>query len=33
VDFAIRDVPAIGMRLIFVRDPNEVMVELGFPFD
>jgi catechol 2,3-dioxygenase-like lactoylglutathione lyase family enzyme len=32
LDFNIQDVPAIGMRLIFVRDPNEVMVELGFPF-
>jgi catechol 2,3-dioxygenase-like lactoylglutathione lyase family enzyme len=25
------DVPQIGMHLIFVRDPNGVMVELGFP--
>lgn len=27
------DVPAIGMHLIFVRDPNEVLVELSFPLD
>jgi catechol 2,3-dioxygenase-like lactoylglutathione lyase family enzyme len=32
-DFEQRDVPAIGMRLIFVRDPNAVLVELGFPLD
>ncbi|MBA2933718.1 glyoxalase [Sphingomonas sp. CGMCC 1.13654] len=25
------DVTQIGMHLIFVRDPNGVMVELGFP--
>jgi len=25
------DVQAIGMHLIFVRDPNGIMVELGFP--
>lgn len=25
------DVPQIGTHLIFVRDPNGVMVELGFP--
>lgn len=25
------DVPAIAMHLIFVRDPNGIMVELGFP--
>lgn len=25
------DVPQIGMRLIFVCDPNGIMVELGFP--
>lgn len=25
------DVPMIGMHLIFVRDPNGIMVELGFP--
>jgi catechol 2,3-dioxygenase-like lactoylglutathione lyase family enzyme len=25
------DVPAIGMHLIFVRDPNGILVELGFP--
>lgn len=25
------DVPQIGMHLIFVRDPNGVLVELGFP--
>jgi catechol 2,3-dioxygenase-like lactoylglutathione lyase family enzyme len=25
------DVPMIGMHLIFVRDPNGVMVEIGFP--
>jgi catechol 2,3-dioxygenase-like lactoylglutathione lyase family enzyme len=31
VKFTTRDVPAIGMRLIFVRDPNDVLVELGFP--
>lgn len=29
--FSRQDVPAIGMHLIFVRDPNDVMVELGFP--
>ena len=27
------DVPPIGLHLIFVRDPNGVMVELGFPLD
>jgi catechol 2,3-dioxygenase-like lactoylglutathione lyase family enzyme len=26
-------VPEIEARLIFVRDPNEVMVELNFPLD
>jgi len=25
------DIPAIGMHLMFVRDPNGIMVELGFP--
>jgi catechol 2,3-dioxygenase-like lactoylglutathione lyase family enzyme len=25
------DVPQIASRLIFVRDPNEVMIELSFP--
>lgn len=29
--FSRRDVPMIGMHLIFVRDPNGVLVELGFP--
>ncbi|KJS07713.1 MAG: hypothetical protein VR73_08050 [Gammaproteobacteria bacterium BRH_c0] len=31
LDFDEMDVPAIGMHLIFVRDPNGVLVELGFP--
>lgn len=31
IDFEEMDVPAIGMHLIFVRDPNGVLVELGFP--
>ena len=25
------DVPAIGLHLMFVRDPNGIMIELGFP--
>jgi catechol 2,3-dioxygenase-like lactoylglutathione lyase family enzyme len=25
------DVPAIGMHLVFVRDPDGILVELGFP--
>jgi hypothetical protein len=25
------DVAAIAMRLVFVRDPNDVLVELGCP--
>jgi catechol 2,3-dioxygenase-like lactoylglutathione lyase family enzyme len=29
--FTRRDVDLIGMHLLFVRDPNGVMVELGFP--
>jgi catechol 2,3-dioxygenase-like lactoylglutathione lyase family enzyme len=33
LDFASRDVPQIGMRLIFIRDPNDVLVELGFPLE
>ena len=32
-DFTRRDVPLIGMHLIFVRDPNGVLVELGFPLE
>lgn len=28
--FERRCVPQIGMDLIFVRDPNDVLVELGF---
>ena len=31
IEFDEMDVPAIGMHLIFVRDPNGVLVELGFP--
>jgi len=27
------DVPAIGMHLIFVRDPNGILVELAFALD
>lgn len=27
------DVPQIGRHLVFVRDPNGVMVELSFPLD
>ncbi len=33
VAFDRMEVPQIGMQLIFVRDPNDVMVELGFPLD
>jgi catechol 2,3-dioxygenase-like lactoylglutathione lyase family enzyme len=32
-DFTRRDVAMIGMHLIFVRDPNGVLVELGFPLE
>ncbi len=32
-DFTRRDVALIGMHLIFVRDPNGVLVELGFPLE
>ncbi|ALR20892.1 MULTISPECIES: VOC family protein [Sphingobium] len=32
-DFTRQDVPAIAMHLIFVRDPNDVMVELSFPLE
>ena len=31
VEYEVMDVPAIGRHLIFVRDPNGVLVELGFP--
>lgn len=31
LDFTTMDVPQIASRLLFVRDPNEVMVELSFP--
>ncbi|MFA5547136.1 MAG: VOC family protein [Porticoccaceae bacterium] len=31
LDYQAMDVPMIGRHLIFVRDPNGVMVELGFP--
>jgi catechol 2,3-dioxygenase-like lactoylglutathione lyase family enzyme len=27
------DIPQIGMHLLFVRDPNGVLVELGFPIE
>jgi len=27
------DVPAIGMHLVFVRDPNAILVELAFPLE
>ncbi len=32
-DFEEMTVPQISRHLFFVRDPNGVMVELGFPFD
>lgn len=31
LSFERMDVPMIGRHLIFVRDPNGIMVELGFP--
>ncbi len=31
LEYSSMDVPQIASRLIFVRDPNEVMVELSFP--
>lgn len=31
LDFEQADVPAIGMHLVFVRDPNAILVELAFP--
>lgn len=32
-EFTRSDVPLIDMHLIFVRDPNGVLVELSFPLD
>ena len=32
-EFTRRDVEMIGMHLIFVRDPNGVLVELSFPLE
>jgi catechol 2,3-dioxygenase-like lactoylglutathione lyase family enzyme len=32
-EFSRRDVALIGMHLLFVRDPNGVLVELGFPLE
>jgi catechol 2,3-dioxygenase-like lactoylglutathione lyase family enzyme len=31
LDYSRSDVPVIGMHLIFLRDPNGIKVELGFP--
>lgn len=31
--FEAMEVPMIGRHLIFVRDPNGILVELGFPLD
>ena len=30
VDFQLNDVPQIGLRQIFIRDPNGILVELNF---
>lgn len=33
LDFDQTDVPAIGLHLVFVRDPNAILVELSFPLE
>ncbi len=33
LEFDQADVPAIGMHLVFVRDPNAILVELAFPLE